>query len=183
MCRGMSFTLSFRSVAAPVVCAAGMIFAATAFAEPGFSDGLGKADFKAAGLEKLSGAERARLDALVKAYAAGDYKAAEAAAAPAPSPASAPKPPAPKKQIVKIDPGAEIEYNTMDSELAGTFAGFEKGTVFTLTNGQRWKVVDGTYVCGPDERVKKVRVKPGVLGSFFLEFEKVGVRAKAQLVK
>ncbi len=155
-------------------------------AGPGFSDALGKADYEAAGLEKLSDAERARLDELVKVYAAGKYKAADAQTPPAPAPAatSAPAPaPKPKKQKVKIDPGTEIEYNTMDTELAGTFAGFEKGTIFTLANGQRWKVIDGTYVCAPDPRIKKVRVKPGILGSFFLEFEKIGTRAKVQLLK
>lgn len=204
----MIFTHSFRLAATVFVCVAGMFFTVAGRADAGFSESISKADYEAAGLKKLSAAQRAKLDALIKAYAAGDYAAAEVNG-PAPvAPANAPAPqvakieeapaevavaevvatpaaatPKPKKQKVKIDPGTEIEYNTMDSELVGTFAGFEKGTVFTLANGQRWKVIDGVYVCGPDARVNKVRVKPGVFGSFFLEFEKVSVRAKVQLVK
>ena len=175
--------------------------------EGGFLAALGKSDYQAAGLEKLSEAERARLDALVRAYAEGRYQgqagqAVVAVAASTASPAYVGQPvaepsvvpiaatPAPaekskveKPKKVKIDPGTEIEYTTMDTELAGTFAGFERGTIFTLANGQRWKVIGGSYVCGPDPRVKKVRVKPGVLGAFFLEFENVRVRAKVQLLK
>ncbi|MDF9833367.1 hypothetical protein M2103_001591 [Ereboglobus sp. PH5-5] len=186
-----------RLTAALAACAAGLFFAPEVCAGAGFSGGLSKADYEAAGLTKLSAAERAHLDALVRAHAAGACVAnAETQAAAKPigdepvavvatdaATAKPKSPPKPNRQKVKVDPGTEIEYNTMELELAGTFAGFEKGTVFTLSNGQRWKVVSGSYSCGPDPRVKKVRVKPGVLGSFFLEFERVKTQAKVKLVK
>lgn len=186
----MFFTRNFRVFSVVLVCAACVLFLANARADEKFSQKLDKSDYDAAGLGKLSDAERARLDALVGAYADGQYRTAVVTTEVAPAknenaekPEKPGRPEKPKKQKVQIDPGTEIEYNAMDSELVGTFAGFEKGTVFTLANGQRWKVTDGSYVCGPDPRVRKVRVKPGVFGSFFLEFEKVNVRPKVQLLK
>lgn len=83
---------------------------------------------------------------------------------------------------VKLKPGTEIEYERVEAELADVFKGFDPGTVFTLTNGQRWQVVSGSYVCGPKPAVRKVRIEPGVLGSFFMEFEGVSVSPKVKWV-
>ena len=62
------------------------------------------------------------------------------------------------------------------------FAGFTPGTVIVLANGQRWRVVSGSYVTAPMPKVRKVWIEPGVLGSFFLRFEGVGVQPKVSPV-
>ena len=49
---------------------------------------------------------------------------------------------------VVLKPGTEIEYTTLDAVLARPFDGWQNGTVFTLTNGQRWVVTDDDQVLG-----------------------------------
>jgi hypothetical protein len=55
--------------------------------------------------------------------------------------------------------------------------------VFVLANGQRWRVVSDTYVTRPRPEVRKVWIEPGMLGSFYLRFEGVGVQPKVSLVR
>ncbi|HEY5079381.1 MAG TPA: hypothetical protein VII43_06020, partial [Opitutaceae bacterium] len=39
---------------------------------------------------------------------------------------------------VVLKPGTEIEYSTLDAMLVPPFHGWEKDTIFRLTNGQKW---------------------------------------------
>ncbi len=76
---------------------------------------------------------------------------------------------------VVLKPGTEIEYTTLDAELIGRYHGWEKGTIFTLTNGQRWLVVDDDRYWAPgSDKPVHVHIVPGILGSFFMEIEKGG---------
>ena len=80
-----------------------------------------------------------------------------------------------EKFKVVLKPGTEIDYTTLDAMLAPPFVGWEKGTILTLTNGQRWVVTDeGNYWSPKKEQPIHVRVEPGALGSFFMEIEKGG---------
>jgi hypothetical protein len=71
-----------------------------------------------------------------------------------------------------------VEYETVETALVGDFSGWSVGTLFTLSNGQRWRVVNGSYVAPKDSTPRKVRIVPGVLGSFFLEIEGIRSRPK-----
>jgi hypothetical protein len=84
---------------------------------------------------------------------------------------------------VILPPGTEVEYEKAETEIVGVFAGFTPGTVIVLANGQRWRVVSGSYVTAPMPEVRKVWIEPGVLGSFFLRFEGVGVQPKVSAVR
>lgn len=76
---------------------------------------------------------------------------------------------------VVLTPGTEIEYTALDAVLAAPFHGWRNGTVFTLTNSQRWVVTDDDQYWAPDTgKPVHVRIVPGVMGSFFMEIEKGG---------
>lgn len=152
-------------------------------------------EFASAGLDKLSAAERSRLDALVRAFAARETTAAprirsKAMVTPATAENSQVIHPGEGKEDssakpgrgwlrrIKLTPGTAIEYETVESELAGTFSGWREGTVFTLGNGQKWRVVSGLYASPPDPKPRRVKVSPGTFGSFFLEIEGIHTRPK-----
>jgi len=189
-----------------VVIGTGLLQASSLAAEPPFTRQLSPEDFAAAGLNKLTPAERERLDALIARRGSEDLsqaraeanrakaeralaetKAAEAAAkaaalaaapTPTPAPAASAAPRAGWLSKVTLKPGTAVEYETVETALVGDFSGWSVGTLFTLSNGQRWRVVNGSYVAPKDSTPRKVRIVPGVLGSFFLEIEGIRSRPK-----
>jgi hypothetical protein len=148
---------------------------ASALSAEEFSRSLSPAEFAAAGLAKLSPAELAQLDALVQARdeagpAADQTEKAEAAK-------NDPQPRSLRERLrVVLTPGTEIAYRPVETQLVGSFRGYKPGHVFTLANGQRWRVVEGKYwsPAKTADQPRKVVVRPGVLGSFFLEIEDGG---------
>ena len=78
--------------------------------------------------------------------------------------------------------GTKAEFDKAGIEIVGVFKGYHPGTVFVLGNGQRWRVLSDTYVTGPMPEVRRVLIEPGMLGSFYLRFEGVGVQPKVSLV-
>jgi hypothetical protein len=64
------------------------------------------------------------------------------------------------------------EPTMIESRVAGRLEGWSQGTRISLSNGQLWEVVDGSrathYLDSPI-----VRVKRGLLGSYFMEIEGV----------
>jgi len=174
-------------------------------AQEPFTRQLTPEEFAAAGLAKLSPEERARLDTLIRQHETGELvrareqaaaaekargiaekKATEAAARNV-EPTATASPAAAERRTgwlgkVLLKPGTAVEYETVETSLSGDFAGWSPGTLFTLSNGQRWRVTSGSYVAPRDSTPRKVRIVPGVLGSFFLEIEGVRSRAKVAFV-
>lgn len=158
-------------------------------ADDTFTQSLSPSDFKAAGLDKLTPDERAKLDVLVGGQRTGAVAKAKdettkvvAASVRAQvqaedRQASSAKPAAPgfiERMKVVLKPGTEIEYTTLDSTLVPPFRGWQRGTVFTLTNGQLWVVTDNDEYWAPTDKPVHVHIVPGSLGSFFMEIEKGG---------
>jgi hypothetical protein len=168
-----------------------------------FSKTLTPAEFAAAGLDKLTPEQRAELDALVRARQSGAVARAKEETAKVVTDTvraqttqevtkavteqvrteTAKKVAAQKaasaslidRMKVVLRPGTEIEYATLDATLAGPFHGWEKGRIFTLTNGQRWVVTDDERYWAPDSgKPVHVHITPGILGSFFMEIEDGG---------
>lgn len=146
-----------------------------------FSSGLTREEFASAGLGKLTPAELARLDALVRARIGADVGRERAAAVaqmraetPAPEPES--KPGLLRRMRVVLTPGTQIDYERVETQLAGSFRGYDPGKVLTLANGQRWRVVEGRYwsPARDADKPRKVVIEPGAFGSFFLEIEDGG---------
>jgi hypothetical protein len=50
------------------------------------------------------------------------------------------------------------------SRIAGDFSGWEKGTVLTLANGQKWEVRDDDALIASREKSPQVTVEKGLLG-------------------
>lgn len=141
-----------------------------------FSRTLTPAEFAAAGLGKLTPAELAQLDALVRDRTDDGSPRAPGTGPTAVPPAPAAAEPARnwrERMRVVLMPGTEITYTTVESQLQGSFRGYEPGRILTLANGQRWRVLEGKYWAPAKtaDQPRKVIVRPGALGSFFLEIE------------
>lgn len=175
-------------------------------AEEPFTRALPPGEFAAAGLEKLTPAERARLDALVRDYksgalekakreaAAAEARAAQAeakaaAAAQAQAKAAAEKPKAAEGEADKsllarakvlLTPGTKIEYTTVEGRIAGEFRGWDSRTVFTLESGQRWQVSGTEPYSTPPVKSPAVKIVPGMMGTFFMTIE--GVRPRVRVL-
>jgi len=193
-----------------------LLLATGAWAAEEFSKRLNADDFAAAGLGKLTPAELARLDALVRESQNGELKKAheETAAkvretaekvrmetaekvrseteAKVRAEVAAQKTAEPKpgerasllnRMRVLLTPGTEIEYARVETQLVGNFRGYERGSVLTLANGQRWQVVEGSYWAPARDATKtrRVTIEPGTFGSFFLNIDDGG-RPKVKLV-
>ena len=72
---------------------------------------------------------------------------------------------------------------TIESRLAGTFANFSGRKSFTLENGQVWQMIDADYYAGPSYDHPTVRVRPGILGAFWLQIPEAGFRVKVKPIK
>jgi hypothetical protein len=194
-------TISGRFKAAGVLL--GLLWGADvlAAAEATFSGSLRADEFSSAGLEKLTPAERVRLDALVRSYQQGTLEAArnEAAAARAAKTAAeeraakaeaaaksrekrADEPSLLARAKVLLTPGTEIEYTTVESRIVGEFQGWQRGTTFRLENGQRWQVTDGEEYVHPRMSAPAAKIVPGLLGSFWLVVDGATRKVKVRLV-
>jgi lipoprotein-anchoring transpeptidase ErfK/SrfK len=94
---------------------------------------------------------------------------AVAAVAPAAAPAVAPEQgfglrPAVKKQ-------QDLEPASIRSSVVGRFDGWAPGTIFTLANGQVWKVTDDTDAVLPIMQNPNVEITRGLIGAYFLQVE------------
>ena len=168
-----------------------------------FSKALSPEDFASAGLAKLTPEELAHLDALVHAQREGKAKTetrespvtiaksekSEVSALPSQQVPERPRVsqeapnPQRKEESVVLAPGTKVSYRDVETQLVGSFRGYETGSILTLANGQRWVVTNGSYWAGKDdaEKPRKVVIKSGTLGSFFLDIENGG-RPKVKLV-
>lgn len=104
----------------------------------------------------------------------------------APAASSAPKAPAPAPSAAqKIEAfGAPAvaqrdQLESIESRIDGVVRGWEPGTVFTLANGQRWAVADGSSVA-LYLRDPLVRIRRGAMGTFRIEFEGSNQTARVQ---
>jgi len=160
-----------------------------ALADDSFTKSLSPQDFAAAGLGKLTPAELATLDILVHGNQAGavavakDQTAKEVAQTVRVQVQAEDKKESEKKESagfferfkVTLKPGTEVQYSTLDAAILLPFDGYEKGTILTLDNGQRWAVTDDSSdYRKPAKKPVHVHIYPGALGSFFMEIEGSG---------
>lgn len=88
---------------------------------PGVEKAMTRADYEAAGLQKLDPAERAKLDAFIRNYVS---KSNEKVATEA------------VDKAVKANKVSAPEV--IESRIVGPFTGYNGRSIFTLENGQRW---------------------------------------------
>jgi hypothetical protein len=127
--------------------------------------------FKAAGLDKLSAAELANLNAwLNHAIVAESTKAAEFAT-----------------QKVKTENRGFFDFGSeepIDGRLVGEFRGFSKSRTYTLENGQVWQQIDDTHMSVRPMANPDVRIKPAMMGnSWYMAVGKYNTRAQVKRIK
>jgi len=170
-------------------------------ADAGFSGSLSPGDLKATGLDRLTPAERQRLDELIASYQHDTVAAAQKAAADAvvakqaaeaeakAAKAEAAESKAGKKGFfakakVMIVPGTQIEYLEIKSTIPGKFSGWGPYTVFPLANGQRWQVANNndSYYTPKQENVE-VEIRPASTGGFWMYFPTLKSRVRVKLLE
>ncbi|HYC69920.1 MAG TPA: hypothetical protein VEB66_01855 [Opitutaceae bacterium] len=162
----------------------------------------------AAGLDKLTPEELARLRAVVERYKAGEVavvrqRAAEEVAVvrreadavvaqvqAAAEKARDAKPAAEKKPgwlkaLVTLQEVAERpdEQEAFEARLATEFQGWRRNMTFTLDDGSRWQVIGDDDYVSPPRPTPRVRIRPGLLGSYWMEVEGVRPRVKVKPLK
>lgn len=87
-----------------------------------------------------------------------------------------------KAETAKRDSGGLFGRGAepVNTTLKGEFKGWSKGTILSLENGQRWRVVDGDYYVGKAVAAPKVQVTPGKISGWYLRVEGHNPSAKVQ---
>lgn len=151
--------------------AVALAFGAAAQAAPPIQQQMSPEEFRAAGLDKLSADELARLNAwLGRTLEVETAKAATAA----------------KKKVVDENRGffnfGEVE--PVRSTLAGEFRGFGMGRTYVLANGQEWKQTDAAELVGVRLKDPPVVITPSIVGNvWYMSVGRYGTRAKVMRVK
>lgn len=132
-------------------------------------------EFKAAGLDKLSADELARLNAwLNRAVVQESKKAAAVAVAEA-------------RREDETRGGGLMNFGggkAFEARMVGHFNGFERGRKYTLDNGQVWEQIDDARMYGVKLDNPSVQLKPSVMGSaWYMRVDGRAVNAKVKRVK
>jgi lipoprotein-anchoring transpeptidase ErfK/SrfK len=108
-------------------------------------------------------------------YDAIPVGAAPAPAAPAAVPAAPAAPAQSPEQSFGLRPAVkkqkDIEPASIRSSVVGRFDGWAPGTIFTLANGQVWKVTDDNDAVLPVMQNPNVEITRGLIGAYFLQVE------------
>ena len=128
-------------------------------------------EFHAAGLDKLSPEELARLNAwLGRTISVETGKAAAAAT-----------------EKVKQENRGFFDFGSAEpiqAHIAGDFHGFAKNRTYTLDNGQVWQQIDDAELPGVRLSNPAVNVKPAMVGnSWYMKVGKYNTRAQVKRTK
>ncbi|MEG2804586.1 hypothetical protein [Stenotrophomonas sp.] len=139
---------------------------------------MSPAEFKAAGLDKLSPAELTALNGWLQGkVAAASADAREQVLEQAREEG---------RQEVIVKNRGFFDFGTKEpitSTLPGEFRGFGKGRKYVLANAQEWEQTDDTTLSGVRKTDASVSIAPGVAGVWYLRVEGVNTRAKVRRTK
>lgn len=146
-------------------------FAPLAQAQQPIEKQMSPEQFKAAGLDKLSPAELANLNAwLNNTLEVETTKAATLA-----------------KDKVETENRGFLSFGKSDpivARIAGEFRGFAKGRRWTLDNGQMWEQIDGASLAGVLKTDPQVRITPSLVGNaWYMQIEGYNTRASVRRTK
>ena len=146
-------------------------FASVASAQPPIERQMTLAQFKAAGLDKLSPGELANLNAwLNNTLEVETSKAATAA-----------------KEKVETENRGFFSFGKADpitAKITGEFRGFAKGRSWTLDNGQVWEQVDTASLAGVRKTDPQVKITPSVVGNaWYMQIDGYNTRASVRRTK
>lgn len=84
--------------------------------------------------------------------------------------------------VVRRATAPDREQEPVRSSIAGEFRGWNSGTVFTLANGESWRVTEGSYSVRPVSN-PGVTIRPGVISGWYMEVDGHPVKAKVRRLK
>lgn len=150
---------------------AAALAALPALAAPPIQQQMTPEEFRAAGLDKLSAEELARLNAwLGRTIETETEKAASAA-----------------KKRVEDDNRGFFNFGSSEpirSSIVGEFRGFGNGRSYTLANGQVWRQTDDASLVGVRLTDPAVTITPSLVGNaWYLSVGRYGTRAKVVRTK
>jgi hypothetical protein len=168
----LSALLVLSAFAAPVALAQDASSAPTAQAsQPPIQQQMTPEEFKAAGLDKLSADELARLNAWLGRTI--DTQSAKAAALA-------------KDKVVRENRGF-LSFGSDEpivAHLPGEFRGFARNRIYKLDNGQVWQQVGDEDLPGVRLTDPEVRINPSVLGNtWYMKVGRYNTRARVQRIK
>lgn len=178
-----------RSLGLALILAVGLFSSAQA-AGVDLKSQMSAAEYRAAGLDRLTDSERAALEAWLAKHGARPFDDANAVADQAEPAPAAPEPPSVDRPSPKQAPTAaafgdeQLEKKVtaapevITAQIAGSFRGWDGKTVFRLTNGQIWKQrVGGRYrYRAEDPEVQIERARFGYYLKIVATGRKVGVK-------
>lgn len=126
------------------------------------------AEFRAAGLDKLTPEELATLNQWLRAKGLTGATAAGAAST------------AGFRSNTFFGTGDSAK--PIRSEVRGEFTGWGPGKRLVLENGQEWEVVEGSFSI-PATPLAKVTIEPGFLGSWLLKVDGYNASARVRRVR
>lgn len=154
-----------------------LLFAAPVFAQDVVERAMTPAEFKAAGLDKLSPQELANLNAwLGRKQVEQQAQAAEAVAQARDEG---------RKAVVTENRGF-WDFGSQEpivARIPGEFRGFGSGKRYTLDNGQVWEQVDAATIAGARRTDAEVSIAPGAFGAWWMKIEGYNTRAKVKRIK
>ncbi len=132
-------------------------------------------EFKAAGLDKLSPAELAALNAWLQRKVGAETAAAVEQAREEG-----------RKEVVEKNRGF-FDFGSSEpivSSIVGEFRGFgPKGRSYTLENGQVWEQTEPASLAGARKTDPKVTIRPGVMGVWYMKIDGYNTQAKVRRIK
>jgi hypothetical protein len=147
-----------------------ILFAATSLAgaqsqSPTLEERMSQAEFRAAGLDKLSPQELQQLNTWLQSHGgSGATQYVTSSGTPLFYPKAS-------------------DRETVDAHVEGTFAGWRGKTVFKLDNGQEWQQAEsGSYDSGKMAS-PTVHIKPMLLGSWLMYVDGCGCSVRVQRTK
>ena len=130
--------------------------------------------FKAAGLDKLSAKELAALNAWLQQKVTTETAVAVEKAKEEG-----------RKEVEEKNRGF-FDFGSsepIESAIAGEFTGFAKGKRYTLQNGQVWEQIEAASLSSGRKIDVPVKIKPGVMGVWYMQIKGYNTQAKVRRVK
>lgn len=142
-----------------------------ALAQDALQDRMTPAEFKAAGLDKLSAQELAALNAWLKGTLAEESRKAATSAV---------------KDVEQKNRGF-FDFGSSEpivARLRGEFAGFGNGRRYVLENGQEWRQIDDARLAGVRKSNPLMTIRPTLIGNgWTMTVEGYNTRARVQRIK
>ena len=147
---------------------------------------MSAAEFKAAGLDKLSNAELTALNAwLNRKVDAVTTQVTEQVTEQVTAQVTEKAKEEGRKEVVEKNRGF-FDFGSSEpivSNIVGEFRGFGQGRKWTLANGQVWEQTDAATLAGVRKTDPQIKIKPGVLGAWWMKIDGYNTQAKVRRIK